>query len=307
MNETNSQKGFTLVEMAIVILIMGLVVGSYFSFLSVQQEEKKYQITIQRQKKIAGALSTYAQTYGRLPCPADQNVNESAFGTMRTSCPDNATRKGVVPYMDLGLSLEDISDGYNNPFTYVVSPAASSVSTDTHARCRITTGSKWVISPNTPVNARKAIFCGQQVAESTEIRVYRSTTTADSNLIFNTQTHPPAGKTTPPNGRFNTPQTGVATDPAPNDFLQYIAYLLISHGENGEGSYTLPSGTNKFANTKAFTTNSPAEMQNADTGMNFVYMPRRMVADTTHFDDLMMIRTQDNVVSEFGNDSCAVP
>lgn len=295
------EKGFTLVEMAIVLLIMGLVVGSIFSFLSVQRDQDEKKITINRQEKIATALASYAQGQGAIPCPADQNVfNDNVnYGVAPASC-SGTNLKGIVPFRTLGLTLEDIVDGYGHPFSYVVS--ASAVSTDVpnlvHQNCRT---SAWFASPGgvTNLNRNKARFCCQAANSGLQINVYNNTQKETSTLVTRTQT----ALSTANVDAQSTPNT---------DITAYFAYVLISHGPKGSGYFILPSKTERFANAKGPDSSAgTAEKENAmnNAGMDFITLPRQDALDPpdVHFDDIVFWRTQQAVISEFNNDSCARP
>src|SRR5688572_21012392 len=130
-----SEGGFTLIELSIVILIVGLMTGSFFVFYKPIQERRLRDITIERQNRIALALTNFAQNYGRLPCPGHPdapirgnpriNATPSAYNDPNTQpagvCNGAvAERTGIVPYRILGLSEKDVTDGWNNPISYTV-------------------------------------------------------------------------------------------------------------------------------------------------------------------------------------------
>ena len=308
----SSQKGFTLVEMAVVILIVGLVVGSIFSFLSVQQEQKRRQVTMDRQKVIATAFTNFAQMRGRLPCPADPDVNETdnLYGTERTTCNTPATLKGLVPFRDLGLTQLDVTDGFDRPFTYVVANAARNVAAEAHRNCR--ENIIWV-NVLTNANPPKAIFCCQRVNATDQLRVFRREGTANpADLAHNTQNDPPAGfaaaAVTQAAINFASPIGTLGAIRDNTHYLNYFAYVLISHGSNGQGAYRFPLGTVHTSATIPFVIPiSAAEQANADTNMDFVDMPLNSAEGTNYFDDILLWRTQQSVISGLNNDSCARP
>lgn len=293
------QQGFTLVEMAIVVLIAGLVVGSVFSFMSVQQDQQKQQITLDRQKKISLAMASFAQSNNRLPCPASWNVesDDATYGNALAACGTDALRKGIVPFRTLGLTVSDIVDGYNHPFTYVVAARAVSPTGNVHEKCRT---ADWGTSGNN-YSPGKARFCCQQVVNP-QIEIFNDN--AATNLATNLQsiTGSPMGD----------PGTIIATAPA-NHRLTYIAYLLISHGQSGDGFYILPSEDRTFSTARPLSNAGTGETENGngtsteETNLRFVAMPMNNGTGTTHYDDIVLWRTQEQVMSEFGNDSCAKP
>lgn len=117
--------GFTLVEMAVVVVLMGIMMTLGLRMLQATQNNAARSTTQQKQERIKLALVAFLRTNGRLPCP------DSALpptGAEPASCLVNAGR-GVLPWQTLGLSVDDVQDGWSNLFTYRVAnrtPATSS-------------------------------------------------------------------------------------------------------------------------------------------------------------------------------------
>jgi len=63
-------RGFTLVEIAIVLLIVTILVGYTVAMLTMQQELKQYRQAQKEMDQITEALLAFAQIEGYLPCPA---------------------------------------------------------------------------------------------------------------------------------------------------------------------------------------------------------------------------------------------
>ena len=61
------KNGFTLIEMAIVMFIMALVLGSGLALLSAQQDQRQIEETNNRLANAQEALIGFAITNGRLP------------------------------------------------------------------------------------------------------------------------------------------------------------------------------------------------------------------------------------------------
>ena len=64
------QKGFTLVEIAIVLLIVTILLGYTMAMVPIQQELKQYKQADAEMNKITEAIYAFAQVNGYLPCPA---------------------------------------------------------------------------------------------------------------------------------------------------------------------------------------------------------------------------------------------
>lgn len=297
MTKNHMQAGFTLIEMAFVILIMGLIVGSVFSFYTPQLEQKRQQLTIDRENKIARALSDFAQAQNRLPCPAAPE--DVPVGNARVACASNTLRNGIVPFRTLGLTQDDIMDGFGNPITYSITEAVSQVPTgNAHDLCR--TDNIWVMTIVTPpstanINPNKARFCCSQVNAATEMRVFQ-----DSS-----KTTPVSVVQTTFDGTFAAVD---APSPVPtpaniaDDTLAYFSYVLVSHGKNGDGSYTIGAAARKPLNIS-----NTSEAENADDDNEFVVLPRNTVEGADFFDDIVLWRTQAGLMRETGSNSCARP
>ena len=306
MKSNRNQKaefGFTLVEMAVVILIMGLVVGSIFSFLDVEQDQKKIDITRNNQKKIAVALSVYAQNNGKLPCPADHYLTEDNLtGNARTSC-TGAELKGIVPFRTLSLTRDDIVDGYNNPITYAVVRKATveSDTDDVHQNCRIQ--DVWV-DGSYNINPYKANFCCREMSNTDQVlRVYFKTPTTTANQVVETQNGSLSNMADP-----NTVYSGAVSP----ENLKYFAYALISHGKDGFGSFILPADDRRYQNPRPREfSGKDEENDNSITSSDMHYIDMRLQrggqASGEYYDDIVLWRTQEQVISELGNDSCARP
>lgn len=108
--------GFTLVEMAVVVVIMGMMLTMGLRMLQATQNNAAWSETRLKQERIKVALIGFLRTNGRLPCP------DSALpptGVEPAACLVNAGR-GVPPWKVLGLAVGDVQDGWGNFFTYRV-------------------------------------------------------------------------------------------------------------------------------------------------------------------------------------------
>ena len=112
----NLARGFTLIEMAIVLLIITLLLSGLLVPLSTQVEQRKIAETQKSLEEIKEALIGFAIVNGRLPCPAVSANN----GTENPPCPAPSDRAGFVPWVSLGVSK---LDAWGHQFRYSVTPA----------------------------------------------------------------------------------------------------------------------------------------------------------------------------------------
>ncbi len=115
----NYSSGFSLVEMAVVLVIIGLLLAVLLTPLSVQMEQASYKETQNELKESREALIGYALTHvaadGKpyLPCPdTDDDGFENRSGD--GSC---VNAQGDFPWATLGLGHQD---GWNNGYIYRV-------------------------------------------------------------------------------------------------------------------------------------------------------------------------------------------
>ncbi len=108
-----TQRGFTLVEMAVVLLIVALLVGSGLSVVSAQIEQQKYKDTQRILDDAREALLGFAAANGRLPCPATAASNgiEAPAGGSTSLVPCTNPYGGFLPGVTLGMTGLD-ANGY---------------------------------------------------------------------------------------------------------------------------------------------------------------------------------------------------
>lgn len=142
-------RGFTLVELSIVLVIMSLVLGAGLTMLMAQIDSQRQSASRVKQEAIRSALTNYISRNSRLPCPADPTLaSGSANFGLEAATPGTCTGiaslgaapatvvTGLIPWVSLGLSEESASDGYYNRFTYQVVAAATNLTAQTIAGMR---------------------------------------------------------------------------------------------------------------------------------------------------------------------------
>ena len=112
------QDGFSLVEIAIVLAIVGLMIGGLLTPLTVQMEQRRAADTRRMLDEAREALVGYAVRHGHLPCPAISATNGEEDRT-GYRCTDER-RDGFLPWATLGLPR---LDAWNHLYRYSVTPA----------------------------------------------------------------------------------------------------------------------------------------------------------------------------------------
>src|SRR5262245_6138866 len=79
-----SNHGFTLVEMAIAIVLIALLLGSLLVPLQTQVETRRFDDTRRILEQAREALLSYVVAYGYFPCPADYGLVSTGFEAAHT-------------------------------------------------------------------------------------------------------------------------------------------------------------------------------------------------------------------------------
>ena len=106
--------GFSLMEMAIVLIVIGLISGLTFPALKMRLDVQKSRLTEHHQEQILYALASFATKNKSLPYACDPS------NFMGTEDKSGKRRRGILPFSDLGLPESVAKDGYKRWFTYVV-------------------------------------------------------------------------------------------------------------------------------------------------------------------------------------------
>lgn len=111
-------QGFSLVELSVVLVIVGLLLGGLMTPLSVQFEQRRVNDTQRALDEAREALLGFALRNGYLPCPAVSASNglEDRSGA---HCTDGR-RAGFLPSATLGVQK---ADGWGHLLRYSVTPA----------------------------------------------------------------------------------------------------------------------------------------------------------------------------------------
>lgn len=133
-------KGFTLLELAVVLVVISVLLSTAISVASTRIEAQRLADSFGRIELASQAIRQYIQNFNRLPCPADGSIAaptptnptpagyglEARLSTGNQQCDDNLLDvtgnvfMGTIPHASLGLSPVAGQDGWENRLTYVV-------------------------------------------------------------------------------------------------------------------------------------------------------------------------------------------
>lgn len=127
------QRGFTLVELAIVLTVLGLITGTGAVFLQQEVERKALQRTNAALQVSETALLGFALQAGRLPCPDTRPYDGLENRQSDGACVDRQ-ETGILPWRSLGLMPAQAVDGWQRRLTYRVDSALVGSATAAQAR-----------------------------------------------------------------------------------------------------------------------------------------------------------------------------
>ena len=111
---SNNKKGFSLIEVAIVMVIMGILAGGGISMMRTLTERKFRNETLDYMKEVKEALITYTDINGALPWADTDNDGTG----------DSGESEGFLPYLDLGVKP---TDSYKHVLKYEINPTTGDV------------------------------------------------------------------------------------------------------------------------------------------------------------------------------------
>lgn len=113
---THRPRGFSLIELAIVLVVVALLVGGLLVPLTMQVEQQRIRETQKTLEEIKEALVGFAIANGRLPRPA---VSASNGSENAVDCVSDAACTGFIPWATLGVSK---LDSWGKMIRYSVTP-----------------------------------------------------------------------------------------------------------------------------------------------------------------------------------------
>jgi prepilin-type N-terminal cleavage/methylation domain-containing protein len=265
----SADDGFTLIEMAIVMVVIGLLLSGGILALAPVIQSSKTTDTNSRLDRVEQALLVYVIQNGCLPCPTDPTLASTAalagqasttsgpqVGCSASACSFivGATGPGAVPWITLGLSEADATDGFGNRIAYAIGPATAAG--------------------------------GLQ------------------NLNGMERTPPssyPSGSITVRNYANPEPGTSVQQTAA-------AAYILISYGSDASFAHAAGTGALQATKYGQVAGDTSPEGTNATGGAGFFVQDTLYgVGGAGYFDDIVRWRTAANIIQGCGSSACGNP
>lgn len=133
-----SQAGFTLVELAVVLLVLAILTAGVAAPLGSRIEVRDRHATAERLRDIQHALIGFAIVYGRLPCPSTEADPAHAAYGVEDAPPCNTASEGRLPWRTLALPATDpwgnarhsVDDDWSGHWRYRVDAAFSADAID---------------------------------------------------------------------------------------------------------------------------------------------------------------------------------
>ncbi|MDR3424867.1 MAG: prepilin-type N-terminal cleavage/methylation domain-containing protein [Alphaproteobacteria bacterium] len=301
--DDTSRSGFTLVEMAVVLVVMGLVMLTVLPALNTVRSANQLSLTQSNLRSLMLATAAYVQANGCLPCPAA--TSGTGFGTetsyiINTSgkptpnaCGICSSPEGIPPYVSLGLPASTAHDGWGHWITMRVDPALTNP-----ANCGTASNScsNYIFIPPTALCTTADYSSGYCAAQSGSPVGYSDKGLCKYNL----------------SAASNAVPITVST---PNGTSQKAAVIFVSYGSTGYGSYvaSLQQGWQmpfpSPPNNPSSATYNPCSAYsgypkcNAAGTANFVDA-MTVVGDTDPYDDVLAYADRNALVSMFGNGAC---
>lgn len=216
----SSEDGFSLIEVAIVLIIFGLVGGASLHMLTAFSHRQARLKTKEHQEYALQAIAAFVEHHHRFPCPADPRLTgmEAGLEPRERKC-SGLKAEGILPFRTLGISEQFAKDGFKHWMTYVVDPN---------------------LADKDHIHRIKSIS-GRQITVQTE---------------------------------HNLPVLVDHSTLNPN----FIAFVLISHGEGGEGAFR------GHGSTERIPLSSPSIFKRENADGNFIFIDAPQSGDSLRWE-----------------------
>lgn len=127
MSKLRKQQGFSLVEIAIVLLIMGLLVSGSMTLFKSQKDSVAYKESSNKLNFIKEVMLGFVVINNYIPCPDTNAKGSDGYGEENRTAGRCTAFTGGVPFLDLGLNEADVTDAKYNPVRYYVNQGVTTL------------------------------------------------------------------------------------------------------------------------------------------------------------------------------------
>jgi type II secretory pathway pseudopilin PulG len=291
--EIRKSKGYSLLELAIVISIISFTIGNLLSLAKDRTEAEKITETYEKMDFVEKSIAAYFAENGSIPCPASiqkAEVSTNFGASTRGSTPYNCTISyaastyynasfpglalGAVPTAELQIPDDYAYDAWGRRFTYSMIQQCNTSNIQNLAGYNYggvtASNSNYNSTSNFSMttSSTDAYNCGVSYAKANAIEIQNASGTVTSNAAV---------------------------------------YVLLSHGRNGHGAYPHNGGTSRITSSEIVSTNEVTNALLSTGGSNAVttgiYIQQPISfsnSATTYFDDIVHYRTKDQLIKEAG-------
>ena len=171
-------RGFTLTELAVVLVIVGLLMASGVYTMSAQVESRYRADTQRRLEEAKDLLVGFALVHARLPCPGIASGDEAGGGTAACASPYG----GFLPARAIGFQPADAAgfalDAWGNRIRYAVSATAWGTAPARFTR-QHAAAAPWSIT-QTPADL---VICSASPAVATALACDAGTSLTNQNTV----------------------------------------------------------------------------------------------------------------------------
>lgn len=292
------QQGFTLLEIAIVMVVVALLMGMGLQTYSSSLDNAKRKTTSDRLDKIEDAITLFAIQNNYLPCPANGSLlgTNAAYGISQTIGVLGATNCAavsgafpagarVVPWRTLGLDELYSRDGWGNRISYYTSG---------YAQYDPATG---------PATVQGSIHYSAGPGSRDGIERSATTFYPFGDLMVYSLAALPGLTTSQLTNSSNNTQAG-----CDNIGNTCAAYVLISHGAHAAGAYS--GSSTPTLNATAASAGETANNDGTSGGGDAKFIqnePTEAASGSGLFDDIVRWKSAQSIVSGCGSGACGNP
>jgi prepilin-type N-terminal cleavage/methylation domain-containing protein len=180
-------RGFSLAEIAVVMVIVGLLIGGLLAPLSAQMDQRSFTDTQKRIEYANELLLGFAIANGRLPCPASSSSNGDESPSGGGTCTNYYD--GYLPAKALGMQPTDSSgyalDAFNNRIRYALSKTGTLLPSGS---CTASPLPPFSSSINLKANGLQCVPADLLVCSSSQASGFSSTLCGTNNSLVNQNT-----------------------------------------------------------------------------------------------------------------------